>query len=527
MTNPRSIIRSLIIYGLCIPLAIYLGYLLANPLDRVSLGIVIAALFLPLIPLLLRWHHVLLVVSWNMSMVLFFIPGSPPLWLLATAMSLGLTALQQILKRNVQFASVRSVAWPLLFLALVILMTAQLNGGFGMRSFGGEAYGGKRYILLLGAIAGYFALTSQRIPAGQGIKYVTLYFLGALTLIISNAGPWIPSSFHYLFALFPVESLQALSGEAERGTLVRRGGITVAAAGALCFMLARHGERGVFELAERWRFLPLRFKSGLAVNQPWRLFAFFGLVFVCLMGGYRSHAIIIALVLMVLFYLEDLVRSKLLPLFAMLGIIVFAVGLPFVERLPLTIQRSLSFLPINVNPIARADAEGSSEWRLRLWREVVPTIPQYLLVGKGYLIDIQAMEAAESFGNFSGNEEAKFELTSDFHNGPLSVIIPLGAFGAFGFLWFLAAGFRVLLYNYRYGDMEYRRLNTFLLAYFTVRVIYFLVIFGSFHTELNLFTGLIGLSVSVNGGMRRPAPAKAPATNRAYLPFRLPKVVKA
>ncbi|MEI2825055.1 MAG: hypothetical protein V9F04_00635, partial [Dermatophilaceae bacterium] len=91
----------------------------------------------------------------------------------------------------------------------------------------------------------------------------------------------------------------------------------------------------------------------------------------------------------------------------------------------------------------------------------------------------------------------------------LSLIIPLGLFGLISFLWFLAAAFRVLRYNYRYGDAEYRRINTFLLAYFTVRVLFFFVIFGSFHTELTIFTGLIGLSISLNGGMCRPAPAHA------------------
>lgn len=528
MTNPGSIIRSLIIYGLCIPLAIYLGYLLANPMDRVSLGIIVAALCMPLIPFLLRWHHVLLIMSWNMSVVLFFIPGSPYLWLLMTAVSLGLTALQQILKRNVQFAGARSVVWPLLFLAAVILMTALLTGGIGIRALGGDAYGGKRYILLLGAIAGYFALTSHRVPPGQGFKYVALYFLGALTLMISNAGPLIPSSLYFIFALFPVESIQALSGESARGEYVRLSGVTIACVGVLCFILARYGVGGVFELGERWRFLPLRFRGGLAINQPWRLLAFLAVVFLCLMGGYRSYAIIIGLVLLGLFYLEGLVRTKMMPVFVLLAISLVAIGLPLVDKLPLTVQRSLSFLPITVNPIARADAEGSSEWRLNIWRKVVPTIPQYLLVGKGYSIDAQELEAAESFENFRGNNEgAMYELSSDFHNGPLSVIIPLGIFGAIGFLWFLAAAFRVLLYNYRWGDAEYRRINTFLLTYFTVRVIYFLAVFGSLHTEMTMFTGLIGLSISVNGGMRRPTSAKVPAPNPAYLPFRLPKVVKA
>jgi len=60
-----------------------------------------------------------------------------------------------------------------------------------------------------------------------------------------------------------------------------------------------------------------------------------------------------------------------------------------------------------------------------------------------------------------------------------------------------------------------------------VRIFYFMAIFGSFQNDLALFTGLIALSISLNGGMRRPSPAKAPAPNPAYLPFRLPKVVRA
>lgn len=528
MTNPISIIRSLLIYGLCLPLAIYLGYLLANPMDRVSLGVVVAALFLPLIPFLLRWHHVLLIVSWNMSVVLFFITGSPYLWLLLTALSLGLTALQHILKRNVQFASVPSVTGPLLFLAVVILGTAMLTGGIGIRALGGEAYGGRRYVILLGAIAGYFALTSHRIPPGQGIRYVALYFLGALTLITSNAGPWIPASFYFIFALFPVESIQSLTGEGMRGEFVRLTGVTMAAMGALYFVLARHSLGGVFEVGERWRFLPLRFRGGLAINQPWRLLFFLGVVIISFLGGYRSVPIMLGLTLLLLFYLEGLVRSKLMPVFVLLGIMLVAIGLPMVDKLPMTIQRSLSFLPIEVNPLVRADAEFSTEWRLKIWREVLPTIPQYLLLGKGYSIDARELDQATAFAELNNsNTGTTATVASDFHNGPLSVIIPLGIFGAIGFLWFVAAAFRVLLYNYRYGDAEYRRVNTFLLAYFTVRIIFFFVIFGSFHTELPLFTGLIGLSISLNGGMRRPAPAKAPAPNPAYLPFRLPKVVKA
>lgn len=529
MTNTLSIIRALLIYGLCLPLAVYLGYLLAMPLDRGSLMFLAFAILLPLIPILLRWHHVMLIMSWNMSMVLFFLPASPPLWIVMTAVSLGLTALQHILKRNVAFASVPSVTLPLVFLALVVVITAKLTGGFGVQAFGSESYGGKRYILILAAIAGYFALTSHRVPPGRAVIYVALYFLGSLTMIMGSIAPWMPMSMRYLYALFPVESLSAFGG-GEFGESTRLGGVTFAAIGVACFILARHGLQGLLAVSERWRFLPLRFKGGFGINQPWRILAFLAVVWVGLMGGYRSVPIGLLLTMLLLFWMEGLFKTRLLPTFLLMGVLGLAIGLPFIDKLPLMVQRSLSFLPIEVDARVKADAEHSTDWRLKMWEEVLPTVPRYLLVGKGYSIDARELETANNFASFAearGNtqeSEVGATLASDYHSGPLSLLIPLGAFGFIAFIWLLVAGYRVLLYNYRYGDPENLRINTFLLAYFLAKAIFFFAVYGSFQNDLVIFTGLLGLSASINGGMRQPA--KATAVNPAYLPFRLPKTAK-
>ncbi len=526
MTNTVTILRTLLIYGLCLPLAVFLGYLLAVPLDRGSLLFLAVAIFLPLIPILLRWHHVLLIVSWNVSMVLFFLPGSPYLWIVMTALSLGLTILQHILKRNVVFVSVPSVTWPLVFLTAVILVTANLTGGIGLRSLGGDAYGGRRYVFLLAGIAGYFALTSHRVPPGRAVLYVALYFLGTVTMIVGSLAPWIPGSLRIIYALFPVDNIGALYGRVQSENL-RLGGVTFAAVGVLCFMLARHGIREIMALGERWRFLPLSFKGGLGVTQPWRLLIFLGVAWIGLLGGYRSVPITMFMTVFLLFCLEGLHRTRLLPTMVLLGVLLLAIGLPFVDQLPRTVQRSLSFLPIAVNPMVKIDADTSSEWRLKIWREVVPTIPEYLLVGKGYAIDPRELEQEQAISDYRGGSNSGDEaaLASDYHNGPLSVLIPLGAFGALGFLWFLGAALRVLINNYRYGLPEHRQINTFMLAYFVTKTLFFLVVYGSFQNDLMVFTGLIGLSCSINGGMRQ-LEKPAPAPNPAYLPFRLPKTAK-
>lgn len=523
MNNTIAIIRSLIIYGLCLPLAIYIGYLLANPADRIGLTVIVVACFLPLIPALLRWHHLMLIVSWNMSMVLFFVQGSPYLWMAMTAMSLTLTMLQHVLKRNVQFVSVRAVTLPLLFLAFVILVTARLTGGIGLAAFGSESLGGKRYIQLFCAIAGFFAIASHRIPPERVNLYGGLFFLSALTSGIGSLAPWVPSNMRIIYAFFPVENLDLLNGPIST-EFIRLGGLTIAAMGGICFILARHGMGGLFRLgAEPWRFLPLQFKGGMGINQPWRILAFIAFTYVALAGGYRSFTITLILSFTFLFYLEGLIRTRLAPVILLASVLVAAVAIPFVDKLPLTIQRSLSFLPVNVSPMVKIDSEASSNWRIKIWEQVIPTIPQYLILGKGYAIDAKEFQTVNTLAAASGQQEgAGSMLAQDYHNGPLSLLIPLGIFGVIGFLWFLGAAIYVLVNNYRHGLPEHRQLNTFLLAHFLTKTVMFMAVYGSFQNDLAMFTGIVALSLSLNAGVRKPAVAPA-KPNPAYLPFRLPK----
>lgn len=525
MSNALALIRSLIIYSLCLPLAIFLGYLLAMPMDRVSYTIVVATVLLPLLPVLLKWHHLLLFACWNTSMALFFLQGSPNLWLVMAAISFTLALLQHILNRNLRFISVPSLTRPLLFLVIVIFVTAKLTGGFGMRTLGGESMGGKRYFLLFGAIMGYFAMTFYRIPEGKAATYVALYFLGTLTAIVGGLAPFVDPSVHFIFALFPVESLAAIYGGGKgTETIFRLGGLTFAAVAVVCYILARHGVRELFRLSEPWRFFPVRFRGGLSFPQPWRTLIFLGMIWISLMGGYRSAAIIMGMAFLIQFYLEGLFRTQLFPAMLMVVILSVAVTLPMIQKLPFMVQRSLSFLPIQVDPLAREAAEASTEWRLRMWREVLPSVPDYLLLGKGYAIN--PAELAQTIASPGRTPAASVEgtiMASDFHNGPLSVVIPLGGFGVIGFLWFLYATFKLLLNNFRHGSAALRQINTFLLAYFIARVIFFMLVFGTVHGELVVFTGLAGLSVSLNGGLAKPEPE--PVAEKPVLPqFKLARV---
>ena len=74
----------------------------------------------------------------------------------------------------------------------------------------------------------------------------------------------------------------------------------------------------------------------------------------------------------------------------------------------------------------------------------------------------------------------------------------------------MAAGIRVVYQNYQFGDPAYHHINTFLFAYFVVKVISFFAVFGSLHSDLPLFLGMLGLSISLNGGVAKPVVVPQP-----------------
>jgi hypothetical protein len=264
-------------------------------------------------------------------------------------------------------------------------------------------------------------------------------------------------------------------------------------------MLARYGIQDMLSGAKFWRFLVL-----------------VGTVVLSSLGGFRSMFILLALTFLFVFYFEGLFRTKYFGIF--LGVLVLgsALLIPFANRLPLSIQRSISVLPLRVDPIARIEAEASTEWRVRMWEMLLPEVPHYLWLGKGLAVSGASLEFSGDLvrrGQMSSQETAI--LAGTYHNGPFTVIIPFGIWGAVGWLWFLIASFRALHLNYRYGPAYLRKINTFFLAYFVARVSVFLTVYGDFRSEFAMFTGLIGLNIALNGGICRRQRAAVPATQAA------------
>jgi hypothetical protein len=312
-------------------------------------------------------------------------------------------------------------------------------------------------------------------------------------------------AFYFLYLILPSEFVGSQVANQAVTTTFSIDRITGAApvgAAVFCFLMALWGVRG-------------------SLSRPWRLAFLAVAVVASTFAGFRSITILFVMTFMCQFLFEGLLFSR--YLFALLLLAgSFAAAIVLVsDRLPLQAQRSVSFLPVKLDPAVRADALGSLQWRLDMWNTLVPEVPKYFFMGKGYAIDptdIFLANDAAYHGLESSYELSK--IAGDYHSGPFSLILPFGIWGVLGFAWLVVAGTKVLYLNYRNGEPALKTPNVFLLSYFVAKTIFFFTIFGAFNSDLFIFTGILGLSISLNSGVRRaPAPVRQAAPVAPLLPF--------
>jgi O-antigen ligase len=322
--------------------------------------------------------------------------------------------------------------------------------------------------------------------------------------LIYFAGP----SFYFLYLFFPTDNAMGQAMEDFSGSLAtarfgRLPGVTAAAMAAFYYILSRYGMRGVLDLTKPIRLILMVLCFALS-----------------LFGGFRSAVIIFALICAAQFYFEGLFRTRLFLGLLLALVLGGAFVVPFANKLPLSVQRSLSILPlIQVDTSARLDAQASTEWRLEMWKTLLPQVRQYFFLGKGYALspaDLYLTDQSVRRGLARDYEIAL--VAGDYHSGPLSVLIPFGIFGVLGFLWLLVAGLRVLYLNQCFGDPALQNINTFLLSYFVARAVFYWVGFGAFNSEIPLFLGVLGLSVALNGGVKRENALAVPERAELRLP---------
>src|SRR5690349_9788317 len=137
MTNTTiRVPREHLIMAICLPLAVVIGYFLADPSDLGTIGLLLGIVGLIAVPILMKWHHPLLILSWNAFITPTFIRGQLPLWVLMTLASILIVVLNRAVDPDKRLISVPPLTKSLAFFAGVVVLTAILTGGIGFRVFG-------------------------------------------------------------------------------------------------------------------------------------------------------------------------------------------------------------------------------------------------------------------------------------------------------------------------------------------------------------------------------------------------------
>jgi hypothetical protein len=301
----------------------------------------------------------------------------------------------------------------------------------------------------------------------------------------------------WLFWIFPTQSaaLQHVGETMGYGGVVRLTGLTFSCLAVILYLIARYGINGIINT---WKF--------------WRAGLFIGMIVLSLLGGYRAILILISLVFFFQFFYEGLHRTAALPIYACLFVVVSILTVANIQKMPLAVQRSLSFLPVEIDSVAASDASGTLEWRLEIWKNVVKEIPNYFWFGKGFSyrgIDYQLTFEAVQKGIFQAYEHVLID--GAYHHGLLTIIIPLGIWGILGFIWFGVSSWRIMHYNYLRSPPVLKNINTLLLSYYSANMLFYCTLYGQFHLDLATFTSLLGFSMALNRPVRERAAAQAAA----------------
>ena len=468
---------ALLIYAISLSLALVIGYILAAGSDIESIGLIVLVVGALCLPVLLRNHRAMLFFCWNSTLGTCFLPGQAPLWMSLSVVSLLLSMVDRTLHRSKPFAREPDITWPLVVFVVVVVVTMLATGGVGIQWLGESGLsGGRKYMWILGACLGYFALTSAVIPVEKAPLFYGLFFLGGLTGFIGPLASWLGGPVAYLQYVFaPLEGVAV----SEAGFRVK--GMSVTGGAIVAWVLARYGFGGVFHSGRFWRIGLL----GLGM-------------LLGLLSGYRTAMVTYAVVLAMMFFMEGHHRTPRLLGWVVAGLIGVALLIQLAPHLPTPVQRSLSFLPLPVDPLVRLDAEGTVAWREGLWKALLADVPQYFWLGKGMTVTTVDMETAKTFETLGADSWYVSYLTGEHHNGFLSLIIPFGIWGLLAMLWLLGAGLWLLVRNCRHGRAELHSVNAYLLASYVAWMVLYFSYWGTLYWALRDATGLLALGVALN-----------------------------
>ncbi|HEY3901269.1 MAG TPA: hypothetical protein VGM54_21855 [Chthoniobacter sp.] len=364
--------------------------------------------------------------------------------------------------------------WMLIMLAYV--GTVYLRNPVGVEALGSDRVGGKPYVDILIACAGYWVLARVVVTVRQAFWVPLLGLFGSSVHAVLNF-----LADRYPFLVGPMSSLYSGISAAE----ALADPLTPLPEASSRFAYLQGLGSGLATVAcAFWR--PITLLNPLRFGR----FLVFMLAVVCvLLSGFRSNLIGV----FELFLLSSYFRRGWGEVFRVSGLAAGAVGFLILLQgnvidLPIPAQRALSFLPGQWEEAAKMEAQGSTEWRLDMWKAMLDG-DKYIKnkwLGDGYGFTHYQLETmtANAFGGMASDAQENLLITGGVHSGPISAIRYVGYVGLAIFLTLLVlAAFRAARLIRRAQGTPYFPMALWMGLGTILLPINFVFIFGAFEND--------------------------------------------
>ena len=435
MFNTR-IFQSIIAFAVGVFIAIWLGLNIATEQTETILKIIAAALFLICFAL---GRRIWMLIPFAASLAIGLrIPGQPDALLLAQIAFIAFSVPQFLMRKLPWRLEFTELEFWMLMLTLMVAQVYMRNP-VGVSIFGGNTVGGKSYVLYAIALTSALILCGLRVPASDLKWIMRLSIIGGLmNLLISIMGVLVPAIGFYTGQTFT---------RSDEVNYENREAIDTGAATRVGF-LTQIGRN--LSLWISCYISPL-----LALVKPLWLMLILVSVGASLMGGFRNGIMGVGLTFLVGIAYRSGGFGVLLSIFMGMGGVALLAVINLLAPLPPNVQRALTFLPGTWEQRYKDDAEGSTEWRVEVWKEALFTERwiqnKWLGDGLGFSTDELIAQMNERKGaragisGFDAHRESVL-ANGDYHSGPVSSIRVIGYVGL---IIFIVAQIRLAVHSHR------------------------------------------------------------------------------
>ncbi len=490
-------ITKIIILVVGLVLAVVLGSMLVT--DQVDALLWVAGASVLIVCISLGRRIWLLIPFMTTVAIQLRLPGQPSTLLLAQVLVLSFCTLLFLMRKlPFHLALTELEFWAFVLTAFVVQV--YIRNPVGVNIFGGDSVGGKPYAIYGITLATGLLLAGLRVSPNELKWYLRLSIFGGLmNMFISVVGTFIPTIAYYSGAGFEDNRD---GGDADMGKVVDSGAATRVG------FLTGYGTNAALWISS---FIsPVK-----ALVRPLWLLLVLSAIVASMLGGFRNGVIGMGVTFLLGIAYRSGFPALMISLIGGVGGLALLAVVNVIHPLPPNIQRSLTFLPGTWEERYRRDADGSTEWRIEIWKEALLTDRwiknKWIGDGLGFSATELAAQmndrkgARQGISGFEGHRESVLS-NGDYHSGPVSTIRVIGYVGLFFFLW---AQIRVAVHAHRQilrcRGTEWYPLALFIGIPLISSPLFFVFIFGDFKSNSAGFLLSAGICRLLQNNLPLPA----------------------